>query len=65
MVLVEVNGKQFEMEEALLEKRVGTESYPDADVNWIEYWLDGALVHRSVNVALKGREYKFEQGVLH
>jgi hypothetical protein len=53
-----------DMDEALLEKRVGTEEYPDATVSWVEYWLDGELVHRSVNAALKGREFKIEQGVL-
>jgi hypothetical protein len=50
-----------EMDEALLEKREGNESHPDADVHWVEYWLGNELVHRSVHAALKGREMKIEQ----
>jgi hypothetical protein len=54
-----------DMDESLLEKRVGSEDRPDALVSWVEYWLNGELVHRSVHGALKGREYKFDAGALH
>jgi hypothetical protein len=42
-----------EMDEALLEKKEG---FVDNDVEyttWVEYWLDGELVHRSAHVRLK------------
>jgi hypothetical protein len=42
-----------EMEESLLEKRVGTVDNDHEYTAWVEYWLDGELVHRSVHVQLK------------
>ena len=42
-----------EMDETLLEKKEG---FVDNDVEyttWVEYWLDGELVHRSAHVRLK------------
>ena len=48
-----VNTTKGEMDESLLEKKEG---YVDNDHEytvWIEYWLDGELVHRSVHVQLK------------
>lgn len=42
-----------EMDEALLEKREGTIDNDDELANWVEYWLDGELVHRSAHVTLK------------
>ena len=42
-----------EMDESLLEKREG---YIDTDTettSWVEYWHEGELVHRSVNMVLK------------
>ena len=35
-----------DMDESLLEKRTGW--------GWVEYWLDGELVHRSASVSLSG-----------
>ena len=42
-----------EMDESLLEKREGTIDNNNESTTWVEYWLDGELVHRSVHVALK------------
>jgi len=42
-----------EMDESLLEKREGTIDNENETTNWIEYWLEGELVHRSVHVQLK------------
>lgn len=42
-----------DMDETLLEKREGIDENETARIAWIEYWLDGELVHRSVHVALK------------
>jgi len=42
-----------DMDEALLEKRVGSVENDTETTSWVEYWLDGELVHRSVNMVLK------------
>jgi hypothetical protein len=42
-----------DMDEALLEKKEGTFENDDELTTWVEYWLEGALVHRSVHVHLK------------
>lgn len=42
-----------EMDESLLEKRVGSDENDHEIVNWVEYWHEGELVHRSVHVHLK------------
>ena len=42
-----------EMDETLLEKREGSLDNDNESTTWVEYWLDGELVHRSVHVALK------------
>jgi len=36
-----------------LEKRTGTVNDTRERTEWIEYWMDGILVHRSVAVQLK------------
>jgi len=41
------------MDESLLEKREGTIDNDNETTTWIEYWLEGELVHRSAHVALK------------
>ena len=41
------------MDESLLDKREGTIDNNNETTTWIEYWLDGELVHRSAHVALK------------
>lgn len=41
------------MEESTLEKREGVLDTEVEYTTWVEYWLDGELVHRSVHVTLK------------
>lgn len=43
-------GKMFE---AALEKKTGVDENNAEKAEWIEYWLNGELVHRSVNLQLK------------
>jgi len=42
-----------DMDDEALEKRVGNVNDDNEDTEWVEYWLDGELVHRSVHVRLK------------
>jgi len=42
-----------EMDESLLEKREGAIDNENEYTTWVEYWLDGELVHRSAHVTLK------------
>lgn len=42
-----------DMDDKALEKRVGNVNDDNENTDWVEYWLDGELVHRSVNVRLK------------
>lgn len=42
-----------EMDDSLLEKREGSVDNDNEYTTWVEYWLDGELVHRSAHVALK------------
>jgi hypothetical protein len=48
-----VNTTKGEMDDSLLEKREGSLENDTETTSWIEYWLAGELVHRSVNMALK------------
>ena len=41
------------MDENLLEKKEGSVDNDNEYTRWIEFWLDGELVHRSVHVELK------------
>jgi hypothetical protein len=41
------------MDDSLLEKREGTVDNDNELTSWVEYWLDGELVHRSAHVTLK------------
>lgn len=41
------------VDEALLQKLEGGHDDENERVSWVEYWLDGELVHRSVHVQLK------------
>jgi hypothetical protein len=41
------------MDDSLLEKREGSLDNDNETTTWVEYWLDGELVHRSVHVTLK------------
>ena len=42
-----------DMDTSLLEKREGSVDNENEYTTWIEYWLEGELVHRSVHVTLK------------
>ena len=42
-----------DMDESLLEKKEGSVDNDNEYTTWIEYWLEGELVHRSVHVQLK------------
>ena len=42
-----------EMDDSLLEKREGTVDNDNELTTWVEYWLEGELVHRSAHVRLK------------
>jgi hypothetical protein len=48
-----VNTTKGEMDDSLLEKREGTVDNDNELTTWVEYWLDGELVHRSAHVQLK------------
>lgn len=48
-----VNTTKGEMDDSLLEKKEGVVDNEDEITRWVEYWLDGELVHRSVHVHLK------------
>ena len=48
-----VNTIKGEMDDSLLEKREGSLDNDTETTSWLEYWLDGELVHRSVHVTLK------------
>jgi len=42
-----------EMDDSLLEKKEGIIDTENETTRWVEYWLSGELVHRSVNMVLK------------
>ena len=42
-----------QMDESLLEKREGQSDTETETTEWVEYLLEGELVHRSVHVKLK------------
>jgi hypothetical protein len=42
-----------EMDDSFLEKKDGVVDNENEYTTWVEYWLDGELVHRSVHVQLK------------
>ena len=48
-----VNTTKGEMDVFLLEKREGSIDTDNETTNWVEYWLEGELVHRSVHMTLK------------
>jgi hypothetical protein len=48
-----VNTTKGEMDVSLLEKREGSIDTDNETTNWVEYWLTGELVHRSVHMTLK------------
>ena len=42
-----------DMDDSQLEKREGSIDNNIESTTWVEYWLEGELVHRSVHVSLK------------
>lgn len=48
-----VNTTKGEMDESLLDKREGVLDNANETTKWVEYWLGGELVHRSVDMVLK------------
>ncbi len=42
-----------EMDDSLLEKKTGVVDNQNETTTWVEYYLSGQLVHRSVHVTLK------------
>ena len=42
-----------EMDDSLLVKQEGSLDNDNETTTWVEYWLEGELVHRSVHVQLK------------
>jgi hypothetical protein len=42
-----------DMDESLLVKQEGVVDDDNEYTTWVEYWLDGELVHRSAHVTLK------------
>ena len=42
-----------EMDDSLLVKQEGSLDNNNETTTWVEYWLDGELVHRSAHVQLK------------
>jgi hypothetical protein len=42
-----------DMDDSLLEKNEGSIDNENEYTTWVEYWLDGELVHRSAHVTLK------------
>jgi hypothetical protein len=42
-----------DMDDSLLDKREGSIDTSNESTNWVEYWHEGELVHRSVNMVLK------------
>lgn len=41
------------MDESLLEKKEGLIDNDNETTRWVEYWHEGELVHRSVDMVLK------------
>jgi hypothetical protein len=48
-----VNTTKGEMDDSLLLKREGVDENDNERAEWVEYWLDDELVHRSVHMTLK------------
>ena len=42
-----------DMDDSLLKKREGSVDNDIEMTTWVEYWLDGEIVHRSAHVTLK------------
>jgi hypothetical protein len=61
--MAEITTTHGPMDEAQLEKRVGSLDNDNEHTEWTEYYLGNELVHRSVHVTLKqGIEHRIELG---
>jgi hypothetical protein len=59
-----VNTIHGEIDDSLLEKREGSVDNDIEFTTWVEYWLDGELVHRSAHVTLKTSPFTALEGAL-
>ena len=50
------------MRKDALDHRAYSEEHEGGTVHATEYWLDGEMIHRSVEIVLKGKEFSFEGG---
>ena len=50
---MKVNTIRGEMDDSLLNKKEGSVDNDNENTTWVEYYLDGELVHRSAHVSLK------------
>lgn len=50
MLVTTIHG---DMDDSLLEKKIGTDETDTEVVNWTEYWYNEELVHRSVHMHIK------------
>jgi hypothetical protein len=48
-----INTTKGLMDESLLEKKEGVIDTDTEETSWVEYWLNGEIVHRSVSIKLK------------
>lgn len=55
-----INTIYGKMDESRLDKKTGRDSGSDAYCDWVEYWLKGELIHRSINVTITGVTNKVE-----
>ncbi len=51
--MVLINTTKGKMDTSLLEKKSGEVDNDNEYTEWVEYWLEGELIHRSVHVRLK------------
>lgn len=52
-----VNTIHGEMDDSILECKVGIGTVPEGETRWTEYWFEGQLVHRSVHLFIKEGVY--------
>jgi hypothetical protein len=48
-----INTTKGMMDESLLDKKEGVVDNENEYTTWVEYWLQGELVHRSAHVTVK------------
>ncbi len=48
------------MDESKLNKKTGRDNGKGAFCDWVEYWLNGEMVHRSIDVTITGVSNKAE-----